>query len=288
MNGNFTLKNIADHRNKGIELGLTVSHNAHNFFTENTVSFIKNNSKVTGVKDGFDGTPMAGFANIHTAIVKGAPLGSIVGTDYLRDAANRIMIGNDGFPLVNPTPKVIGNPIPDFTVKMTNSINWKKWYLDLNWEWKKGGQMWNGTQAVLDYYGRSANAAAQRLTTGYIFNGVLQDKQPNNIPVSFYDVNLPIEQNRWTRYGQSGVGAEYIQQANMLRLHAVTLSYKQKLKKYPQLLTFSLYANNLILYSSYKGADPNQLLYDQPNAAGLDYFNLPSVKIFGCNVSIQF
>jgi hypothetical protein len=286
--GNLILENIASHRNKGVELGLTASHNAHNFFTENTVSFIKNNSKVTDVKDGFDGTPLGGFANIHTAIVKGEPLGSIVGTDYQRDAGNSIMIGNDGFPLVNPTPKVIGNPTPDFTVKMTNSINWKKWYLDLNWEWKKGGQMWNGTQAVLDYYGRSASAATQRQTTNYVFAGVLQDKQPNNIPVSFYDVNLPVEQNRWVRYGQSGVGAEYIQRADVLRLHSATISFKQNLKRYPQQLTFSLYANNLILYSSYKGADPDQLLYDQPNAVGLDFFNLPSVKTFGCNVSIQF
>jgi hypothetical protein len=287
-NGNLVLQNIASHRNKGIELGATVNHNSHNFNTENTLSFVKYNSKVTDVKDGFDGTPMAGFANIHTAIIKGAPLGSMVGTTYQRDAGNRILIGNDGFPLMDPTLQVIGNPIPDFTMKMTNSINWKMLYLDLNWEWKQGGQMWNGTQAVLDYFGRSASSAALRTTTGYVFDGVLQNKQANTIPVAFYDVNAPVQQNRWTRYGHSGVGAEYIQRADVLRLHTINLTFKKRLKKYPQQLAFSLYANNLILYSSYKGADPNQLLYDQPNATGLDYFNLPSVKSFGCNISIQF
>ena len=287
-NGNLVLQNIASHRNKGIELGATVNHRRPNFYTDNTLSFVKYNSKVTDVKAGYDGTPMAGFANIHTAIVKGAPLGSIVGTDYQRDASNRVMIGNDGFPLVNPTPQVIGNPIPDFTMKMTNSINWKKLYLDLTWEWKKGGQIWNGTQAVLDYYGRSASSAALRQTTGYVFNGVLADKQPNTIPVAFYDVNEPVEQNRWTRYGHSGVGSAYIQRADVLRLNTVNLAFKQRLKKYSQQLAISLYAHNLILYSSYKGADPNRFLYDQPNAAGLDYFNLPSVRSFGCNISIQF
>jgi hypothetical protein len=287
-NGNLVLKNIADHRNKGLELGLIINHNARNFHTDNTVSFFANNNKVTAVKAGYDHTPVAGFSNVHTAIVKGAALGSIVGTSYQRDANNKVLIGSDGFPLVNTTPAVIGNPLPDFIVKMNNAFNWKKFSLDLNWEWKKGGQIWNGTQAVLDYYGRSATSAADRHITGFVFNGVLQDKQPNNIPVSFYDVTQPVENNRWTRNGHSGIAEEYVQRADVLRLNTINISYKQKIGKYIQQLVFSLYANNLILYSAYKGADPNQLFYDQSNSAGLDFFNLPSVKTFGCNVSIQF
>lgn len=287
-NGNLVLKNIADHRNNGLELGLTMNHNNRKFNTENTLSFFTNSSKVTDVKAGYDYTPVAGFSNVHTAIVKGATLGSIVGASYQRDASNKILIGNDGFPLVNTTPAVIGNPLPDFIVKMSNSFNWKKFYLELFWEWKKGGQVWNGTQAVLDYYGRSATSAADRPITGFVFDGVLQDKQPNNIPVSFYDATQPVENNRWTRYGHSGIGEEYIQRADVLRLNTINVSYKQKIGKYIQQLVFSLYANNLILYSAYKGADPNQLFYDQSNAAGLDFFNLPSLKTFGCNVSIQF
>jgi hypothetical protein len=220
--------------------------------------------------------------------VKGAPLGSIVGTAYQRNADNQVIIGNDGFPLVNTSPQVIGNPIPDFTMKMSNAVNWKKWSLELNWEWKKGGQLWNGTQAVLDHYGRSAATAALRNTTGYVFAGVQQDKQPNTIPVSFYDINQPVENNRWTRYGHSGVGEAYIQPADVLRLNTVSIGFKQKIRKYLQQVECALYVHNLVLYSAYSGADPNQLLYDQPNATGLDFFNLPSVKTFGCNISIQF
>ncbi|WP_166437241.1 hypothetical protein [Niastella caeni] len=71
-------------------------------------------------------------------------------------------------------------------------------------------------------------------------------------------------------------------------MNTINISYKLSLRKYIQQLSFSLYANNLVLYSAYKGADPNQLLYDQSNANGLDFFNLPSTKTFGCNISIQF
>jgi len=148
--------------------------------------------------------------------------------------------------------------------------------------------MWNGTQAVLDYYGRSAASASARNTNNFIFDGVLEDKQPNNIPVAFYDVNTPVEQNRWVRYGYGGVGEEYIQRADVLRLNNISIRYKHWLNKYIQQLTVSLYANNIIVYTPYKGADPGQLLYDYANASGLDYFNLPSLKSFGCTVSIQF
>jgi len=286
--GKLLLRNIADHRNSGVELGATFNTSAHNLITGNTISFFATRSKVTNVADGYDFTPVAGFSNIHKAIVKGAPLGSIVGTSYLRDANNNVLIGNDGFPLVNTTPAVIGNPIPDFVMKMNNNINWKKLYLNIDWEWKKGGQVWNGTQAVLDYYGRSVTTAALRNITGYVFNGMLQDKQKNTIPVSFYDVSMPVEKNRWTRYGQSGIGEEYIQKGDCLRVNNISLSYKQRFRKHIQQLVFSVYANNIILWTAYKGADPNQLLYDQPNSTGLDFFNLPSTKVFGCNISIQF
>ena len=286
--GKMLLRNIADHRNNGVELGLSFNSYTHDLITDHTISFFAVRSKVTNVADGYDFTPVAGFSNIHKAIVKGAALGSIVGASYLRDANNNILIGNDGFPLVNTTPSVIGNPVPDFVMKMSNNINWKKLYLNIDWEWKKGGQVWNGTQAVLDYYGRSATTAALRNTTGYVFNGMLQDKQKNTIPVSFYDASQPVEKNRWTRYGQSGVGEEYIQKGDYLRLNNISLSYKQRFRKHIQQLVFAVYANNIIIWTAYKGADPNQLLYDQPNSTGLDFFNLPSTKVFGCNISIQF
>jgi hypothetical protein len=141
---------------------------------------------------------------------------------------------------------------------------------------------------VLDYYGRSQTSALLRNTTNYIFQGVLPDGHANSIPVNFYDLNLPFEKNRWVRYGFSGVAEEYVQKGDYLRINNVGLSYKLTIRKYIQSLAFTLYANNIIVWTAYKGEDPNQLLYDQPNTNGLDLFNLPSVKIVGFNVSIQF
>lgn len=289
--GDLYLRNIADHRNKGIELQLTQNRGLfrNKFRTTNTITFTAWQNKVTRVEDGYDFTPIAGFSNVHKAIVKGQPFGAIVGNSYRRDGAGNIVIGSDGFPLADNRLKVIGNPIPDFVLKLNNGFFWKMLSMSIDWEWRKGGEAWNGTEAALDFYGRSEQTASLRNTTNYVFAGVLEDGHFNTIPVSFYDPSLPVTANRWTRYGLSGIAEEYIQKADQVRIQALTLSCKLNFKKYIQTLTLSTYINNLVLWSAYKGADPGiRLLYDQPNTSGLDFFNLPATKTYGFSASIQF
>lgn len=288
-NGRLDMHNMADHRNKGVELQLNLLNFFRRKFTwTQNFSFLTYQDKVTQVSDGYNFTPIAGFSNVHKAIVQDRSVGAIVGSAYRRDASGNIVIGSDGFPLADNEKKVIGDAIPDWVMKWSQRFNWKKFTLNIDLEWKKGGDIWNGTQAVLDYYGRSAGSGALRNTKDYVFNGVLESGRPNNIPVDFYDPAAPFAANRWVRYDETGVAEEYIQKADHLRLNTVQLTYEWNFKKYIRKLTLSGYVNNLMLWTPYKGADPNQLLYDQPNTTGLDFFNLPSVKTIGCNVSIQF
>jgi len=287
-NNELVLKNVADHRNTGVEIIANYYSRRRDISTNNTVSFTTYKDIVTNVATGFDFTPVAGFSNVHKAIVNGKPLGVIVGNRFLHDDHNNIIIGSNGFPLVDPGNAVIADPTPDFILKTNNSITWKKLSLNIDCEWKKGGEMWNGTQAVLDHFGRSKNSALLRNSKGYVFPGVTTDGHINNVPVDFYDPNLPFGDNRWVRYGYSGVAEEYIQKADLIRINSLALNYKLFLKKYIQTISFTLSANNFFIWSAYKGADPNQLLFDQSNASGLDFFNIPSSKSYGLNVSIQF
>ncbi len=289
--GQMQLMNLADHRNRGVEMIFSASsfqYQKDKICLSNSISFIAYRSTVTAVKDNYNYTAIAGFSDVHKAIVKGAPLGAIVGNSFLRDGANNIIIGTDGFPLVNNTPAVIGNPTPDCIVKMNNNLSWKKWAVNFEWEWRKGGDVWNGTAALLDYYGRSASSATLRNTTNYVFSGVDVNGKPNAIPVSFYNTALPVQQNRWVRYGPTGVAESYIQKGDYIRLNNFSINYKPKTKNYLQQLTLSLYASNLILWSAYKGAEVTQLLNDQPGTSGLDFFNIPSYHSFGFSVSLKF
>jgi hypothetical protein len=83
-------------------------------------------------------------------------------------------------------------------------------------------------------------------------------------------------------------GEPYIQKGDNIRIHTLSLAYDLKIKKCLQRIRLTAYAHNLLVWSAYKGADPNQLLYDQPGSAGLDFFNLPSTKTYGISAAIQF
>ncbi len=286
----YQLMNMAAHRNKGIELQLSIHEQPlieDKLLMWHDLFFSTYRSEVTTVSNGYDFTPLGGFADVHTALVKGQPLGSIVGSRYARTANGDLLIGADGFPLVSSTPGVIGNPQPDFVMKLTNGFRWKKLTLNVDWEWRKGGDIWNGTQAMLDYYGRSQQSADQRGITGYVFNGIRTDGQPNQQPVDFYNPMLPLEQNRWVRYGATGVAEAYIQKGDVLRLNNLSLTYKWMPRKHVQKIIVAAYISNIILWTAYKGADPNQYLFDQPATLGLDFFNLPATKSYGLNLTIQ-
>jgi hypothetical protein len=287
----LVLKNIGDYHTKGIDLELKLwdfNKKGVKVSTSHTVKFQAWRNKVTGVQDDAGFMPMAGFSDVHTALVKGQPLGVIAGSTWQRDAAGKPVIGANGFPLVAKTPAIIGDPNPDFVMKMTNMVSWNKLTLQVAMEWKNGGERWNGTQAVLDYYGRSPASAEGRKITHYIFPGVQPDGRPNNVPVDFYNPKQPVENNRWVRYGYSGVAANYIERADWLRLNTLKLSYQQPFKQMIQRLTLSAYVSNILLWTPYSGVDTEQLLFDQTNSTGLDFFNLPAATTYGFNVSLQF
>ena len=159
---------------------------------------------------------------------------------------------------------------------------------DINWEWKKGGQIWNGTQAVLDYYGRSQNSGDDRNIKNYVFQGVNSGGNPNQIPVDFYDSNQDVSKNRWTRYGYLGVAEDYVQKADYVRINAVSLTAKFDVGQFKKGLGITFCVNNILLWQANRGVDSNQNFYDSENGRGLDFFNLPSFKTFGCMVSFQF
>ena len=289
-NQELVLKNIGNYRTRGIDLevGFYQLNIRNAITTMHTLGFFAYKNKVTNTYEDGNYMPLAGFSDVHTAFVQGQPLGVIMGSTWEKDGAGHTMIGTDGFPLVAKSPAIIGNPNPDFVMKMTNTARWKKLTLELAMEWKSGGERWNGTQAVLDYYGRSQTSAEGRTITNYIFPGVKMDGSPNNIPVDFYNPQQSIDHNRWVRYGYSGVAANYIERADWLRINTLKLTYQQPFKHIIQKLTLSAYVNNLMLWSPYSGVDPEQLLFDQANSTGLDFFNLPATKTYGFNVTLQF
>ena len=289
-NNQLKLKNIADHTYSGYEFNFAYDRLrlGDDFYSTQKVSFFKYKDIVDRIASGYQNIAVSGFKDIYKTLTEGQALGAVMGSYFERNADGQLIIDESGFPKKAEGMKIIADPTPDFVMKFTHSFAYKNFSLDINWEWKKGGQLWNGTQAVLDYYGRSSESGEDRNIKNYVFQGVQANGAGNQIPVDFYDPNLNVQENRWSRYGYLGVAENYIQKADYIRISNISLSSSFPINYGKQNLKLTFYVNNLMLWQASKGADPNQNFYDMDNGRGLDFFNLPSFKTFGCIVSLKF
>ena len=187
---------------------------------------------------------------------------------------------------------VIGNPNPDWQLGMTHNLRWRNFNLSLWLDWKQGGDLWNGTLQTLNYLGTSKQSAEQREVQGYVFDGVNQNGQTNTIPVDFANPVNGLNGNRWVRNGWNGVAEDVIQDATWLKIRNISVSYDFRNIRVKDCcfytLKLSFFVQNILLYTPYKGIDPETNLTGSSNGFGLDYFNLPNVVSYGFSVNFGF
>jgi hypothetical protein len=282
----FVLTNLAKVRNTGTAFTVSYSLNrSGDWDFEFRASWDKQTSVVRSLYSGELFIPLAGFETTTSVIAEGEPLGAIYGTTWLRNSTGDRIIGEDGFPIENPALRKIGNPIPDWNLSFETLTNWRNFKLTFLFNFRKGGDVWNGTRAMLDYYGRSAATGRDRDIRDFVFRGVGENGAANAVAVNFHDAGSPIGTNRWVRYGDDGVGEAYVEDGTSLRLGEVSLRYflrvgKGKIKQ----VSFAVIAQNLFQITPYSGVDPSTSLFGYSSGNGLDLFNVPSTRSLSAQV----
>lgn len=290
-NNSFELQNTANISNTGFEFNINTNiYLDDRFYYEPTIVFSTNQTKVLELYNEAQRVPIAGFSSVSKNLIVGERAGVIVGSAYARDSQNNIIIDNQGFPLVASQPQIIGDPTPDFNLGFENNLEFKDFKLSFVLDFQKGGDVWNGTQNVLNYLGTSQQSANDRNITDFVFEGVNQNGSQNTIPVDFYNPENDISENRFVRYGFSGVDEDAIKDGSYINLKSVTISYSIKQNgddKFFRQIDLSLYANNLITWTAYDGASPYRNLYDSPSGQALNFFNMPITSEVGFKLNIK-
>ncbi len=289
--GNFVLQNSADINTYGIEGNLDVSLYRYNDFSYVPgIVFTWYRNNVKRIYTDQERIPIAGFSTVSKNLIPGLPAGVLVGSSYARDDQNNVIIDDQGFPMVASEPQIIGDPTPDFSIGFSNSFYWKKLQLSFLVDFQKGGDVWNGTQNVLNYLGTSQQSAEERLITGFLFEGVNQQGQLNTNTVDFANPANPITENKFVRYGFEGVAEDAIVDGSYINLKSVSLSYsfkKEEERGFIRELDVGVYGNNLFTYSKYRGASPYSSLFDQASSQGLQFFNTPITSEIGIRLQIK-
>jgi TonB-linked SusC/RagA family outer membrane protein len=251
-------QNAGSTRNKGIEIVLDYNvMKKKDFNWDMRFNFNRMRNKVVGLPKSVSEYYIADTW-LYTArggLTLGGPTTSITGSTYARNAAGQILINPaNGFPVTNSAFSVIGDRNPDFTTGWNNSFRYKNWKLNMLWDLKVGGDIFNGTSRFMTVTGLGKNTLDRytpRVVAGVLNDGLQNSATPtpNTIAVvpaynyTFY--TLPDE--------------EFIERdVNYFRLRDITLSYtfnKNFIRGLKNLSAF-VTGNDLILLTNYSGADP--------------------------------
>ena len=285
----FDLQNVARIKNYGGVLDASYGGYFNNGNWGVDLKWTKYNSNVEEIQTSNDWVALAGFRQAQTVLAVGQPVGAIYGTSYVRNEEGKKVIDASGFPLEDNNLKMVGNPIPDWNLGWSSYFQLKQFRFSFLLDFKRGGDVWNGTNGVLDYLGRSSNTGDNRNTANYIFEGVDINGLANTASVNFYDPGKPVTENRWVRYGWDGIGEDYIEDASSLRLSELVLSYLLARPRGATIknIKVSLIGRNLFLITPYSGVDPSSNLFGYTTGNGLDLFNTPSIRSYSAQLTIQ-
>lgn len=223
------------------------------------------------------------YGNARGGLIYGGPTTSITAYGYSRNTAGQILINPaNGLPVVDATFKIRGNRNPDFTTGWNNSFRWKNWRVNMLWDLKVGGDVFNGTNMFLTRSGRS------RLTEDRdqprVIDGVLNDGLQNSAnPTKNTIAVIPLYNDA---YYTTMPEEQFIEKdVNWFRLRDLTISYTFPQSMIKRLgafksLGFFVTGNDLILLTNYSGADPstngNTAGSRGVGGFGFDYGTLPS------------
>ena len=283
---------------KGIEATLNVNvFDSENFNWNSQVNFTQSENIVDELAPGLERLFLAGFNSAGTYLIAGNQYGAIFGGAYLREGAGganddglnipegQVVINDDtssseyGYQAVDPTPRAIGNPNPDFILGWNNNLQIGNLNLGFLLDWREGGDLWNGTAWALSFFGRTPLTAETRIETPAPIPGVLSNGQPNNIPVVR-------DQSYWTSSlgGFGAVGEQFVQDGGWLRLREVNITYDLPLDNWGINFikngSLSFIGRNLWYDTEYDGVDPETSLTGVGNGQGFDYFNMPNTRSF--------
>jgi hypothetical protein len=222
--------------------------------------------------------PINGF-DVTAACGAGAPVGAL-------------FLGADGMPILDPVDRVIGDPNPHHTMSFTTAVHIGSHFtvsglVDV----RKGGDVWNGTRGILDYFGTGIETLSRTTTDGTFGVNVLTDKYPvvAGPGVGVVAFRTMADWQNWYNNNGGGfgpIGAQFVEDGSFTKWRELSVTYSidgwlpRRLGGFSS-IDVRLSGRNLHTWTRYKGLDPEANLGGAEFLTqGLDFFNNPEVRSF--------
>jgi hypothetical protein len=289
--------------NKGLEVSLSAVPVSKNNFKWNTsINYNRTRSKLVKISEQipeFYDSDTWLYGNVRNGIRVGGPLTTFSGQSFQRNNNGDILINPvTGLPMSEVAWKIVGDRNPDFMMGFNNSFSFKNLSLSFLIDVRKGGDVFNATEAFLYRAGLSEKTLDReqpRIFEGVLADGLQNTSNPtrNNIvivpyfnSVNFYNSTL------------SNPDEQFIEKdINWVRLRDVTVSYNFSSKSLTRLRIVKsarvfLTATDLFMATNYSGGDPGvngtSAATGGSGGSGFDFGNLPLPKVFNLGFNVSF
>jgi len=254
------------------------------------LNFSKIDNYVDKLAPGVNSIFLGGFVEPQVRAGIGSKFPVLYGVSYLRNDAGQIVVDADGFPQAGDE-RVIGSVSPDFLLGLSTTLELYKFRLTALFDWKQGGQMYSGTMGLLDYYGISQRSVDYRTSDHFIFDkpavkedGVDADGNtiyvPNDIQISGTDAQAFFS-------ADNNISESMIYNNSFIKLREIALSYPLFVKNGIN-LNVNIFARNILLWSNFKGLDPEATQGNNNMGGAFERFSLPGSSSYGFGFNLKF
>ena len=307
------LRNVGSINNSGLELSITSNNITNGDFKWTTnLNYARNRNQVVELSSGSEliGSGAPGYFSGATTYIlrEGEPLGQFWGLDYQGvyqggaipegTALAGSSFDGDGNPIpgeplfaevadeegvfdgvINDDDRqIIGDPNPDFTFGITNSISYKSFDLNIFFQGAVGGDIYNLT--AIQLYNGDSNGLTD----------VLNSWTPQNT-----DTDIP----RAVIRGRER-SSRFVEDGSYLRLKNIALGYVLPNRLLDRAgissARLSISAQNILTLTNYSGLDPEVSYFGSGGESsgeanvvlGHDYGNYPNLSSLTFGINLQF
>ena len=233
---------------------------------------------VDELAEGVESIFLGGFVTPQVRAGVGDKFPVIYGAGYARDEQGRILVDNKGLPYAGES-KVIGRVSPDFILGFNTTLRIEKLTIAAVFDWKNGGQMYSGTNGLLDFYGVSKKSGDREGTT--IFDGYKADGTKNDVGVT----GISGHQGLYTAL--NNIDESSIYDNGFIKMRELSLSYPV-LKKSAIEVNVNVFARNILIWSEMDNIDPESTQGNNNMTGAFERFSLPATSSYGLGLNVKF
>lgn len=308
----FCSINAGNVYNKGMEFSVSGTPiQNRNLTWETGVNIAGNRGTMDGLPEGMNIMYVTDvqFGNAKAASFSGGDFMAISGTEWSRTTDGKMILDKNGMPTSDKSTYQVGNRESSFSGGWNNTLTYKGWTFNMLWEFRIGGDVFNGTKYAMTNSGTSkfSGDVRNRLVIDGVENvgtdkePVYQERHYEWLADKAYDFNgvktsgANIIKKYYTDY-YNLESANYVTKVNSLRLRSVSLSYdvpKSFLNRLGAIkrALFTITGNNLLLFTNYDG-DPEVAAAGAgrggSSSVGFDYCGVPATSSMSFGVNLTF